>query len=198
MQTPLAVFRSKLDILLQQKDLTGEQSQIVQSLYKSVSRLVRINKNLLLLAKIDNQQFTDTQPLDVCEILNESLPLFSEQAEICNIKIEKRIPEGKTILHANRTLLESLIHNLLANAVKHNIPNGEILVSLNNLRLTITNTGINRSLNRENLFRRFSRMSGNADGSGLGLAIAQQIGLLYKWQIDYKYENQKHRFEVTF
>jgi signal transduction histidine kinase len=197
-QTPLAVFRSKLDVLLQQKDLTGEQSQIVQSLYKSVSRLVRINKNLLLLAKIDNLQFTDTQSLDVAEILNESLSLFSEQAEMSNIRIEKRIPEEKTILHANRTLLESLIHNLLANAVRHNIPNGEILVSLNNMRLTVTNTGINRSLNRETLFRRFARTNGSAGGSGLGLAIARQICLLYEWQIGYEYENQKHRFEVTF
>jgi signal transduction histidine kinase len=63
MQTLLAVFRSKLDVLLQQKDLTGEQSQIIQSLYDAVSRLVRMNKNLLLLAKIDNMQFPDTQPL---------------------------------------------------------------------------------------------------------------------------------------
>ncbi|MDR1182184.1 MAG: hypothetical protein LBL13_09440 [Bacteroidales bacterium] len=77
-------------------------------------------------------------------------------------------------------------------------PIGEILVLLNDMRQTITNTGIDKSLNREMLFRRFSRISGSADGNGLGLAIARQICLLYEWKIDYEYENQKHLFEVIF
>jgi signal transduction histidine kinase len=198
MQTPLAVFRSKLDVLLQQKGLTGEQSQIIQSLHEAVSRLVRMNKNLLLLAKIDNMQFPDTQPLDVAEILNESLSLFSEQAETENIRIEKQIQERKIIVHANRTLLESLINNLITNAIKHNVSGGEIRVSLNGTRLTVANAGVDKSLNREMLFRRFVRMNGSAGGSGLGLAIARQICLLYGWEIGYGYENGRHRFEVNF
>ena len=53
LQTPLAVFQSKLDLLLQQPDLTEQQADIVQSLYEATNRLSRLNRNLLLLARID-------------------------------------------------------------------------------------------------------------------------------------------------
>ena len=198
MQTPLAVFQSRLDMLLQQENLTEKQMQVIQSLYSAASRLVRLNKNLLLLAKIDNIQFPDRQLLDVAEILSESLSLFSEQAETSNIRITTRIQRAKTVVCANRTLVESLIHNLLANAVKHNISGGEIRVTLSGTQLIVANTGISKSLNHEMLFRRFNRMSGNTEGSGLGLAIARQICLLYGWEIHYEYENGWHRFEVTY
>ncbi|MDR1632426.1 MAG: HAMP domain-containing histidine kinase [Dysgonamonadaceae bacterium] len=197
MQTPLAVFRSKLDILLQQKDLTGEQSQIIQSLYEVVSRLVHMNKNLLLLAKIDNMQFPDTQSLNVAEIVNESLSFLSEQAEANHIEIQTDINEN-SIVQANKTLLESLVNNLLVNAVKHNILCGKIHISLWKSKLSISNTGNVAGLNENMLFRRFSRMNEKVKGSGLGLAIARQICLLYGWEIGYEYENGRHRFEVNF
>jgi signal transduction histidine kinase len=54
LQTPLSIFQSQLDILLQQPELTEKQVEIMQSLYSVSSRMTRLNKNLLLLAKIDN------------------------------------------------------------------------------------------------------------------------------------------------
>jgi signal transduction histidine kinase len=196
MQTPLAVFRSRLDILLQQ-DLSEEQLQILQSLYEAVSRLTRINKNLLLLAKIDNLQFEDTQSLDIDGILNESLPFLQEQAEVNHIEIQTDI-SGNCVVQANKTLLESLVNNLLVNAIKHNFPCGKIHISLNRNQLSVSNTSNAASLDKNLLFRRFSRMNEKVKGNGLGLAIAKQICSLYGWKINYSYENKKHCFIVTF
>ena len=196
MQTPLAVLLSRLDLLLQ-RDLTEEQLRIVQSLYESVSRMTRMNKNLLLSAKIDNLQFEDAQSSDVAEILRESLPFLREQADVNHIDIKADINENN-IVGANKTLLESLVNNLLANAVKHNVPYGEIHISLNGNLLSVTNTGDAAIPDENMLFRRFGRMNEKVKGSGLGLAIAKQICSLYGWEIRYEYENGRHRFEVNF
>jgi len=60
LQTPLAVFQSKLDLLLQQPELTERQADIIQDLYQMNNRLSRLNRNLLLLAKMENNQFSRT------------------------------------------------------------------------------------------------------------------------------------------
>ena len=196
MQTPLAIFQSKLDILLQQQDLTQEQLSIMQSLYDAASRLTRMNKNLLLLAKIDNLQFLETQQLNVSAILNEPLVILAEQAEANKIQIETNIEDTDLTVQANKTLLESLINNLIINAVRHNIPNGKISISLQSYLLTITNTGTDKPLDETIIFHRFGCMNEGTKGSGLGLAIVRQICSLYGWKISYTYQNGRHQFVI--
>lgn len=198
MQTPLAVFQSKLDILIQQPDLTEEHLSIIQSLYDTTSRLSRINKNLLLLAKIDNLQFVETQTINVTEVITESLSFLTKQAAGKNICIEMNIIRDSCRIEANRTLIESLVNNLITNAIRHNTANGHIGVAFGDERLTVTNTGINHPLDEKILFRRFGRMNEKTKGSGLGLAIVQQICVLNKWQIHYDFDRGMHRFTVTF
>ncbi|GHS93592.1 hypothetical protein FACS1894207_0250 [Bacteroidia bacterium] len=197
MQTPLAVFQSKLDILIQQPDLTEEHLSIIQSLYDTTSRLSRINKNLLLLAKIDNLQFVETQTINVTEVITESLSFLTEQAAGKNICIESDIIRDSCWVEANRTLTESLVNNLITNAIRHNTANGHIVVAFDGNRLTVANTGVNHPLDEKMLFRRFGRMTEKTKGSGLGLAIVQQICALNKWQIHYGFNQGMHSFRVT-
>jgi len=198
MQTPLAIFRSKLDILLQQSGLTKEQLKIIQTLNEASSRLIRMNKNLLLLAKMDNLQFPDTQMLNVGDLLDKSLSFLLEQTEVASIALETQFADRNITLQANKMLVESLVNNLLTNAIRHNVRNGKILVRLEKTRLIVLNSGSKHPLDNTQIFRRFGRMNTATQGSGLGLAIVKQICLLYGWQIDYGFENGMHRFEVKF
>lgn len=198
MQTPLAVFQSKLDVLIQQPDLKEEHLSIIQSLYDTTFRLSRINKNLLLLAKIDNLQFVETETINLTEVITESLPFLTEQAAAKNIRIETNIIRDSCWIEANRTLMESLVNNLITNTVRHNTANGRIVVAFDGKRLTVANTGINHPLDEKMLFRRFGRMNEKTKGSGLGLAIVQQICFLNKWQIHYGFDRGIHRFTVIF
>ena len=59
-QTPLAIIKSKLELLIQSQPLTDEQMGIVQSMYDAVTRLSKLNANLVLLSKIENSQFHDS------------------------------------------------------------------------------------------------------------------------------------------
>lgn len=120
LQTPLAVFQSKLDLLLQQPDLTERQAELIQSLYETANRLSRLNRNLLLLAKMDNHQYGQTEEINLTEFLKELMPFL--QNILNDIHLHEMFMNRTLTLYANRTLLESLVNNLVVNAVRHNCP----------------------------------------------------------------------------
>lgn len=197
-QSPVAMFHSTLDMLLQLPGLADEQKGFIRTVHDESSQLVHMSNNLLLLTQMDNRQFTDTQLLNIADIVADSLSSLSKQAETANITIETYLIDRTLTLNANRKLVESLIENLTTNAIKHNTSNGRILATLHGNRLDIINTGIEQPLDNAVLFRRFGRMNRAAKGSGLGLAIVQQICSLYGWEIFYGFAGGMHRFALTF
>ena len=197
LQTPLAVFQSKLDILLQDSNLTESQSKTIQMLYNTSSRLSRLNKNLLLLAKIDNEQFKDLKEINFIETLDSQLGFLIELAENNGLHVSVHFNNALTI-HANTTLLESLINNLIVNAIKHNKPEGSIYITVDGNTFTVSNTGTDPELVQEKIFRRFSRTTEEKKGNGLGLAIVSQICKLHRWNIAYSFIENRHTFTVCF
>jgi Signal transduction histidine kinase len=196
LQTPIAIFQSKLDLLLQSDEITEEQSNIIQSLYSVSSRLSRLNKNLLLLAKIENNQFEQIEQIDVVEVVNRILMMFDGITE--RIKVNILIKPEKMMIKANKILLESLIGNLLTNAIRHNIENGEITLMLEKSHLIISNTSNEEELKEDTLFIRFHRSLKHVKGNGLGLSIIKAICDYHKWLIQYRYNEGIHSFIVKF
>lgn len=196
LQTPLAVFRSQMDVLLQNTDLTEEQTKIVQSMYDTTSRLTRLNKNLLLLAKIENRQFKDFEEFDLTELLTSLPEFFHSQIENKNINISVNVG-SPVVVKANKILTESLINNLVVNAIRYNVVGGDIFISVNDQKLTVRNTG-GKELERSKIFTRFNHNSNPQKGTGLGLAIVYQICKLHGWDIQYDFVNKMHCFEVRW
>ena len=193
LQTPLAILKNKLDILLQNQDLTEKQYQIAEEMNRALSRSSRINKNLLLLAKIDNKQF-DSETFHLNEVLNQSLEILQEHFEQKNISVKTEISDNVKV-NGNIGLTEVLINNLIINAIRHTSINGSISIKLNNSVFEVSNSGTEK-LNSDLLFKRFSRFSKDNNGSGLGLAIVQEICKSQNWTIDYRFENNNHIFSV--
>ena len=193
LQTPLAILKNKLDILLQNQDLTEKQYQIAEEMNRALSRSSRINKNLLLLAKIDNKQF-DSETFHLDEVLNQSLEILQEHFEQKNISVKTEISDNVKV-NGNIGLTEVLINNLIINAIRHTSINGSILIRLSQSEFEVSNSGTGK-LNGDLLFKRFSRFSKDNNGSGLGLAIVQEICKSQNWTIDYRFENYNHIFSV--
>ena len=193
LQTPLAILKNKLDILLQNQDLTEKQYQIAEEMNRALSRSSRINKNLLLLAKIDNKQF-DSETFHLNEVLNQSLEILQEHFEQKNISVNTEISDNVKV-NGNIGLTEVLINNLILNAIRHTSINGSILIRLSQSEFEVSNSGTDK-LNGDLLFKRFSRFSKDNNGSGLGLAIVQEICKSQNWTIDYRFENNNHIFSV--
>lgn len=196
LQTPLAVFQSKLDLLLQQPEITERQASIIQDLYQMNSRLSRLNRNLLLLAKMENNQFSRTESINVVAVIKELLPYLENLSE--GLVLKKDFLVNSLSIKANRPLLESMINNLIVNAVRHNKSDGEITVALSDKQLMVSNTSDEEALDKELIFNRFYRPSEKVKGNGLGLAIVKAVCDYHGWKISYTYSDGKHEFTVIF
>ncbi len=219
MQTPLSIVQSRLEALISQSELTENQAEIIEGIISSTQRLKKLNKTLLLLSKIENEQFLLNDDVDVNKIIDTSLDYYTEQKTAMNIEVHINYTDN-LIVRGNTMLTEILIQNLLKNAFLHNIKNGEINITTNMQSpktqnkvnrsggsLIITNTGLpprksdedsQMEITEEKVFSRFYKESSNPETWGLGLAIAKKIVDTNKWGIRYAYEMEKHVLEVEF
>ncbi|WP_296145465.1 HAMP domain-containing sensor histidine kinase [uncultured Flavobacterium sp.] len=197
LQTPLALFQSKIDTIIQTTGLSKEQSLLLNALNNDVSRLNRLNKNLLLLSKIENDSYFEKQYYSVNDYIIKNLDFFEEQAEAKNIQISSDLGESLKI-ETNPVLIEVLVNNLFLNAIRHNVKDGQINIEINNKQLIFKNSGQENALPIEKLFNRFSKSNPSAKGNGLGLAIVKKITELNNWTIEYSFENNLHKFLIKF
>ncbi|WP_300691075.1 HAMP domain-containing sensor histidine kinase [Chryseobacterium sp.] len=195
LQTPLAIIKNKLDLLLQDQALTERQYRIAEEMNRALTRSSRINKNLLLLAKIDNNQFDNSEVISFDHLLHQSIEILQEHFEQKNISVKEDISSGVKI-SGNSSLTEIMINNLIINAIRHTSPGGGILMKLTDSAFEISNSGTEK-LNADLLFKRFSKLSTESGGSGLGLSIIQEIAKFHHWTIEYKFENNHHIFTVN-
>jgi len=196
LQTPIALLKSRLDLLLQEKALSPALSQILSSIEAPLARLSRINKNLLLLAKVENQQYAEMELIKINAYLHSALTLFDDYINDKELTIELKF-ETELTIQAHSFLVETLIHNLLSNAIRHSVSGAKLEVEISENTLLVKNTGA-IALDTKHLFERFSTASTEKVSSGLGLAIIKEIVNKYQWQVGYKFAASKHVFFIHF
>ncbi len=196
LQTPLAILQNKLDNLLQDEHLTKHQAQEIVEMYQEVRHMSNLGRNLLMLSKIENRQFGHTDRINLCKKVKELLPRL--ETLVGNLTLTTRFTQTSLLIDCNKTLLESLINNLVVNAVRHNRQGGSILMEVAQNTFTVTNTSDEQSLDSAHIFSRFYRTKDCQKGNGLGLAIVKSICDYHKWQINYHYQNHTHTFKIRF
>jgi len=196
LQTPLSIFQSKLDNLMQLPGLTEAGAATLLDLEETAQRMARLNKNLLLLSKIDNDQFNEIEEIDLAALTNKLLSNLRPMADLDNISIQESI--SSLSIKANSTLLEVLLTNLFHNAIRHTNANGEVIVEITGRILTVSNTGSPLKMSPEKMFQRFSKEGKSENSSGLGLAIVKKICDTNLYNITYNFKDGVHTFSVTF
>jgi signal transduction histidine kinase len=165
---------------------------------EAVRRLSKLNQTLLLLTKIENRQFSETETVNISEVLSKklaSLKPWIDQKEI--ILEESIVPNIK--LNLNPYLLDVLFNNLMSNAIKYNRSSGGMLkVSLHKDSLKVSNTGERLTKGVKTLFERFQKGSDSQESMGLGLAIVEQICETYDYRLNYDYQDSCHLFKIEF
>jgi signal transduction histidine kinase len=195
MMTPLAVITSKLDMLIQDEQLSPDQFAQITDIYSAASRLSRLNQSLLLLVKIDNNLLNDMEKINLKLVILEKGQQFQEMINSKNISLEYELENLE--INASKYLIDVLINNLFSNAVRHNNNGGRIEIRLSGNKLCFQNTGDEKPLDREAIFERFYK-GRNSDGTGLGLAIMKNICARYGFQISYRLNQGMHCFLVEF
>lgn len=197
LQTPLAISTGKLELLLEKKSLQNDDAAKLSEVLQVLERMARLNKSLLLLAKIDNRQFFDNSEQSVNKLVHQYVNDLGELAEYRQISIS--ITEASTIfIHAEPSLIGILISNLIRNAIFHNIPGGFVTIDISEKVMKVCNSGAAEPLDARNIFNRFYKPASGTPGTGLGLAIVKAVCNMYGFKVSYHFTESRHCFEIDF
>ncbi len=197
LQTPLAIMRTRIDMLIQDKNLSEESLEQIQEIEKSVNKLSHLNKSLLLLSKIENRQFDETTAIDLQNLLDKILSDFEDSLNSKNLQVQREY-SGSPMLHMNPLLADILFSNLIQNACRHNIMNGIIHIELKPEYVMISNSGPPLAYNEDRIFERFTKFNDSIESLGLGLSIVKQICMYYSLVIKYQFVKGQHSFTIKF
>ncbi len=195
-QTPLAIIRSKLELLVQSEKLDPEQLAHIRSSLDSVNRLSKMNKSLILLTRIENDQYNVSQPLNLSTLIRIQLDKFDLFISSRNLKVVTEMDEDVT-LDINANLADILLSNLISNAIKYNRNEGELRIKLDKNKLEISNSGYPLTIADDQIFERFKK-GDQPDSVGLGLAIVKKVCDHINCEIHYTYREQMHVFTIEF
>ncbi|MEX0724182.1 MAG: HAMP domain-containing sensor histidine kinase [Gracilimonas sp.] len=196
LQTPIAIIRSKLELLLEKATLSDDDAETVGEVLDITSRLNQLNRSLLLLSRIDNKQFVENDHISVNDLVRQIMDDLEEIRSYKDVSIRIKENDSLTIF-ADPHLGKILFQNLLTNVIDHNKPGGSAEIKISNNGFKICNTSDADALDKEQLFRRFSKKQETTTGNGLGLAIVKAICDHYGFEIDYSHD-EMHCFQIFF
>jgi len=196
LQTPLAIISSKADELMQADNLSKEQMEQLALLLETTNRLSKINQALIFLTKIDNRFYTQGSSFSLNDLIKEKLQIFDTAIQKKDLKLELDLSDI-TQVYMNPYLAETLIINLIKNAIIHNSSGGVLRIHLSNNILIISNSGSPLSFPEKDIFKRFIRSDDSKKNLGIGLSIVQRICELYTFKIAYTYASE-HQFKIIF
>lgn len=194
LQTPLAVIGNRIEWIIDNTNPTEEQLEQLMGINHSLANIVKLNKTLLLLSKIDNGQFPETSDVDIAALVRDEVEIYSEIFEERNIECHINGAESLTV-QINRTLAVTLVGNLVRNAYIHSPERSRIDITINYDKLEISNDG-DTQLDADQVFNRFYRATKREGSTGLGLALVKAIADYYSLDVEYRFENKKHIFAI--
>lgn len=195
LQTPLAVCSARIELLLDSPDLTRKQAEELVKMQRSVRNLIRLNRTLLMMSRIENGQFLDAEDIDLSSLLSESAAEFGEIYSYrdvhADIEVRKAFP-----VKMNSQLASVLVGNLLKNAFLHCPEHSRVSIVAEDGMFRVSNDG-DRPLDAGKVFTRFYREDSGKEGStGLGLALVKTVCDNSNLHISYNYDG-RHNFVVT-
>jgi signal transduction histidine kinase len=194
MQTPLAIIISKLDIMIQDPALSEKNLQHLQAIYNAVDKMSKLGQTLLLLTKIENKQFHESQQVDIGLTVRNKLEELDEWIQGRHLSVNNST--GNLLVTMNPQLADTLVSNLVVNAIKHSGIQDSIVLRTGKKSFSISNPGT-VALEETHIFNRFWKSS-DSDGTGLGLAIVKRICDQYGFLPRYEFKEGNHYFTIDF
>jgi len=185
--TPIALLKNKFENLLQNDSLDDNAFDKIAGSLRTLDMLKKIINNLLLISRIENNQYEANEDVKFHEIIRDLQEDLQDRIDDREIQFLNKM-QHDYIFTGNKTLIHILIYNLVTNAIKYNKPTGSIIVTDGFLEdryfISIADSGIGMNSSQiENIFNRFARISSDQEGQGLGLAIADSIASFHHIEI---------------
>lgn len=186
--TPISIIRSKLDNFTANTKLHEEELRKIFEAKQTLSRLTKMVRSLLLLSRIENQEYLKNESIVLSQLLSDILSEFQDRVDIKQQNISFQNTAKDISIKGNAELLRILLSNLISNAIKYTPEKGSISLTLekqtDHLVLTIEDNGYGISKTElPHIFDRFKKFSKQKESFGLGLALVKQIADYHDIQI---------------
>lgn len=203
LKTPLAIISANTEVI----ELENGESEWTRSIKNQTKRLSELVKNLLILAKNDeNNPDIKYEKVNLSELLEEVCVSFDALAATSHKTLNYEI-SPELCLNGDKRALHELCTILIDNAIKYSADNCIISVSLKknnkNIRLEVKNpVDKNDSIDTSRLFDRFYRADSSrareTGGYGIGLSVANAIVVTHKGSISAELIDGNICFKITF
>lgn len=201
--TPISILSTRFENMLNAPNIPVEHENKIYASLKTLSRLKLIINSLLLISKVENNQYVKTEEISLQTELRDIFETLEDRIADKGIKYNCKLNQD-LIFKGNKALIHTLLMNIVNNAIKYNVANGEINVLGQKqhhtymLQINDTGQGMSKAL-VENAFDRFKRGNSEENGFGLGLAIVQSIARFHKIDLEIEStENKGTHFKLIF
>lgn len=180
LKTPLQGIIGSAELIESGMVKAADMPRFVGHIREEAQRLVSLVNDIIRLSQLDEGDSLPTERVDLLAVAEEAAADLSEAAKARNISL---LAEGESVfVFGIERLLYEVIYNLGENAVKYNVENGNVLISVakeeNSAVLTVKDSGIGIAPEHQSrIFERFYRVdkshSKASGGTGLGLSIVK-------------------------
>ena len=180
LKTPLQGIIGSAELIESGMVKAADMPRFVGHIREEAQRLVNLVNDIIRLSQLDEGDSLPTERVDLLAVAEEAAADLSEAAKARNISL---LAEGESVfVFGIKRLLYEVIYNLGENAVKYNVENGNVLISVaneeNSAVLTVKDSGIGIAPEHQSrIFERFYRVdkshSKASGGTGLGLSIVK-------------------------
>lgn len=183
LKTPLAAIHGLVETLIDDPDIeTATRQRFLLKVLRQSERLASLVSDLLSLSRLESGGQLELEPIDVRDVVNDSLHFLRPLAEGREIHLDADLPDEPAIIDGEEETLRQAVGNLLDNAIKYTPSGGTVTVQVvadsDAIRLQVRDTGLGiERRHLERIFERFYRVdkarSREMGGTGLGLAIVK-------------------------
>jgi len=185
LKTPLAILRGEMELALDEEKSSVEYKKVITDSLSEIDRMIKIVKDLLLLAKYDYKpEFYRFKRINLVPFLNEIYEQSKILAEPKEITVEFNLPKDEIMINADNVHLRRLFHNIIGNAIKYTPAKRKVTLTATTkdaqciIDIIDTGEGISEE-NMNKIFNKFYRINKDDETSeastGLGLSIALSI-----------------------
>lgn len=206
LMTPISILQNKMENLIGDEQLSDAVVMKIVEMMRTLNRLKKISNSLLLISRIENEQFTKADTFKPIEVIAEVTEEIAHRLEEKDLSITTNLTQDIQLKHVNRDLLFQLFYNLINNAIKYNINGGNIDIKdqyfdKTGYQIIIADTGIGISADElPFIFDRFRKTNlAENVGHGLGLSIVKSICLYHGIELTVSSEvNKGSTFSLLF
>ncbi len=180
LNTPISAILMNIELLENKEDCQDKKELTRISIASQT--LNRLYEDLIYI-QLNHKHLRDIERVNLSKLLKDRLIYFGAMMKSKRVKLIESIDE-KVFCELDKNDAIRLIDNLISNSIKYNKKGGEIVISLDEHKFSVKDSGVGMdSKQLKNIFQQFNRSNRSEGGFGIGLSIVKNVVDFYGFKI---------------